>query len=136
MRREWRKMIEKLKAIKARIRLIRIELATGIKLTEVQRLIVLNKEQQYIVGGRRTGKTTAAIFWTLMWRKEPIRINEEQMKISGNKWLKEGRREIDFPAIPDPDARIYNTLKLTLYEYQKYARKCKKARIKVAQVIK
>ena len=121
-----------LKKLKAKVRLKRIELATGIKLRDWQKKIVLDRNQQYICAGRREGKTITAIFWTLMWRKAPIsRRTETAMNI----YMK--RIGIDRkPAIPDPDATDNNRIIWTLQEYEKYALMCEKARIKVAHVTK
>ena len=114
------------------IRLKSIEFATGIRLMDWQREIVLNEHQTYVYGRRRCGKTLTAIFWVLMWRKEPIKRSEEQKKLG--KWKEYLTDKI--PAIQDPDAKDYQRLMWTLKEYEKYAQMCKKAWIKVAHVVK
>lgn len=118
--------------IKARIRLRKIEKATGIKLYKWQRQIVLCDDTVYVYGKRKSGKTITAVFWTLMWREDPIYINRERMKLDG--LLHPSLRGDQYPAIPDPDAIDCRSLDFTISEYVKYAGMCREHGIKVAEV--
>ena len=120
------------KCIKARIRLRKIEKATGIKLYKWQRQIVLRDDTVYVYGKRRSGKTITAVFWTLLWREDPIYINRERMKLDGE--FRPSLRGDQYPAIPDPDAIDCRSLDFTISEYVKYAGMCREHGIKVAEV--
>ena len=121
-----------IKTIKGSIRLKRIESATKIKLMKWQRKVVLYGNTSYVPYGRGKGKTVAAIFWTLLWRKEPIKRHEERLKTNRNAIGIRNRT----PAIPDPDAWDVNRLEYTLREYERYAQMCEEKHIKVAHVVK
>ena len=124
-------MIESAKAMN---RLWEIENATHIRLMQKQRKLVLSKERPVFdyTWGRASGKTITAIFWTLLWRKEPIILQIEQAKLvpQRRRLLKEKE-----PAIPDPDATNYPRLMNTILPYIKFCEMCTKARINVATVI-
>lgn len=117
---------------KVNVRLKRIELATGIRLYDWQKAFVLQEHQTYIYGGHRCGKTITAIFWTLMWRKEPIKVGIEQANLDQ---MRRYSKNCSL-AIKDKDITSFDRLMWTLSEYEKYAKKCKRAWIKVAHVEK
>jgi len=56
-----------------RIRLWRIERALDIKLTKWQKDFVLHKSD-FLMPGRRSGKSVACVVEVLLWRKDPIVI--------------------------------------------------------------
>ena len=120
-----------IRTIKGYFRLKRIEYATKIKLMKWQRKMVLYGKGSF-PHGRGRGKTTAAVFWTLLWRKEPINRSLERLKINRETV---GLRNTT-PAIPDPDAWDISRLEFTLQEYIRYAKMCEEKGIKVAHVVK
>lgn len=119
----------------ARWRLWRIEGATHIKLTEVQKDIVLRPEcDASMYGGRRgCGKTLTAVMWALVWGKKPIYVRQEESKV-----LAKGRRyaiKDTTPAIPDPDAVNIVALNSTLALYSRMSQDCNFAGVKVQPII-
>lgn len=84
-----------------RERLRSIEEAVGMKLRWRQRRVVLNPRYPDLSKWkRRSGKTTAACIWTLMWRDLSIDFDEERRKIKGHETAGFARSK---RAIPDPD---------------------------------
>lgn len=137
-------MKEKIKQLitrlKARRRLRKITKAIGIKLTKRQKEVALNPDWPNMkYWGQGTGKTVTACIWTLMWRKKPIKLRVEVMKIcrSPNDMALQGfslenRRQF----IPDPDAYTHTYLCFMhtwnrLYAYRKM---CLEKKIKVFQM--
>ena len=118
---------------RAKRRLKRIEKATGIRLMPHQREIALIRDRPVFdyTWGRGRGKTTASVFWALMWRAKPIEMINEQNKL--HKEISIGLTE-KLPAIPDHDATNYNRLRYTLQQYIYYSVKCTQKGIQVATV--
>lgn len=117
-----------------RLRLKRIEWTTGIKLMDWQRDVVLNSPEDTVYsieGMRGTGITVTAIFSVLLWRKIPIRIEEETRILRTHRGL-----AYLHLAIHDQEIRNHDMLLRTLQEYEKYALMCKRALIKVSHVLK
>ena len=115
----------------ARFKLLKMQRATGIKLTKKQRKVALNPSYPNIRGwDRQSGKTVAAIFWTLLWWDKPISYNRELSKLICRDGMREKDRKL---AIPDPDIRNATTLKFSLLEYIRYAEMCEAKKINVAQ---
>ena len=133
------------KRIKAFFKLRKIQNATGIKLKPYQRKIVLNPKypMQRIIESdmfyRGRGKTLTAIFWTLVWRKDPIwRSNEYAIMNGIAKGYTCFKLAFNY-AIPDPD--LYknptkNLLDWTFREYNRYAYMCWEHKIHVAYIQK
>lgn len=97
-----KKLIIKFKEWKwKRDRFRSIEKAVGMRLRWRQRRVVLNPNYPDLSKWkRRTGKTTVACIWTLMWRVQSIDFDDERRKVKGHyaEGITEKRR-----AIPDPD---------------------------------
>lgn len=141
--------------IARRWRLHKIQKATSIKLTKKQRRIVLNPNYPYLYQwkswDRGTGKTVAAIFWTMLWRNTYIlRGNEREIVFLKHfaehhnispflcPYGRNQDEELNF-AIPDPDLMrfpSYDMLDWLLKEYNKYAIKCEEKDIWVSQIKK
>lgn len=126
-----------LQKMKARKRLKRIEKATKITLMPRQRDAVLNpmRPEFDYAWGRGSGKSTTAIFWTLMWRKEPISRAKEQAKLSPERLIGYAQQD-RIPAIPDPDATDYRRWTYTIQSYMQYSVMCTQAGIEVSTVTK
>ena len=105
---------------KAKVRLKKIENAIGLHLMPMQREVCLNPQRPVFKSedgwGRGSGKTLTACVWTLMWRKEPIYFDREQMKLVPSKRVALADK---VPAIPDADANTYQRLE---YLYRLYLR--------------
>ena len=115
----------------ARFRLKKIEKATGIKLKKWQKKIAINPDRPHIVGKRGSGKTTAAVFWSLLWWDKPISICQERTKLTLRPGMTDNYRNF---AVPDPDIRDYGSLLFTLNEYNKYQRMCLVDQIQTADI--
>ena len=127
--------------IKARIRLRKITKAIGIRMTKRQKKAALDPDGPDMTGwGRGSGRTVTACIWTLMWRKKPIRLKYEMVKIGRdltddylNEKLQGFRFEEKKRAIPDPDAYQYNwqVFKHTWNLLCEYRRRCVEKKIRV-----
>ena len=98
------------------IRFARICKALGIKPTKDVKRAVYSDIRSLRVWGRQSGKTTAAILWTLMWRTVPARSLGEVY-------------------IPDPD--MYKNSEIERLTREKFSRAhaaCMKKRIKVFDI--
>ena len=120
---------------KAKKRLKKIEGAIGIKLMPRQREVCLNPQRPIFRvedgWGRASGKSVAACVWTLMWRKEPIYFDMEQMKLVPERrmWM-----EDKIPAIPDIDATNYQRLDYLYRMYMGFCASCTQHGVEVATV--
>lgn len=93
-------------------RLNAIEEATDIKLTPKQRQTVLNPDRPDFSGwGRASGKTTAAYFWTLFHREDPIDWMTEETLVFDHRLLENTDKLplLDQRAIPDTDLYLTHT---------------------------
>jgi len=126
-------MIKWFRKLWAMVRLARIEKALGIKLFKHQRKVVLKDVNagQMFLWTRGSGKTTAAVIRTLVWSRVPIRVIHERAKLARQIT---DLREIEPPAIPDPDATDMRSLDVTLHMYKDFHDKCVEHGIRVSDI--
>lgn len=109
------------KKIWAYIRLKRIMKALGIKkLTPQQTRAILDKRIDLLWHwGRRSGKTTAVIIYTLLWNTKILLVSP------------------DVERIPDPDLiRVPGSRRFVYNELMEAHRKCEMAGIRVFKIVK